>query len=125
MKRGGCRIQAVGYFGQRLKALIEEKSSMTQLSHELHVGHERLYSWVKGKSSPSTKNMEKLTQFFGVTADELLKPPQEPKPLTLDEIANMAANRYSGTQWGTYGKLKAYMDTHNGELPPAERGDRE
>lgn len=121
MRRGVSRVRAVGAFGIKLKALIEEKSSITELSRAMNVGTTTVYSWVTGERHPMPERMEKLERFFGVTADELLGDPEPEKPLTIDEIANMAVSVYSGTPWASYGKLKAYIDTHNGALPHRKR----
>lgn len=72
MRRGVSKVRAVGAFGTKLKALIEAKSSVTELARVTNSGVTTVYSWITGRSLPMPERMEKLEQFFGVTADELL-----------------------------------------------------
>lgn len=125
MRRGVSKVRAVGAFGTKLKALIEAKSSVTELARVTNSGVTTVYSWITGRSLPMPERMEKLEQFFGVTADELLSGSGRQHAFTLDELAVLAVTVYSGSPWASYGKLKSYIDTHGGELPQLETEAKE
>lgn len=66
---------------------------------------------------PQGKALEKLAKMLNTSTWALLDVEQL-KNLSLDDVANIAVFTYSGTQWASYGKLKCYIDTHGGQLPP-------
>ena len=68
---------------ERIKKLSEERSkSVRQVSIELGLGENYLYSLKGGKKNPGTATLEKLSDYFHVSTDYLLG--REDKSATSD-----------------------------------------
>ena len=117
MKKGRCRIKTTDPVGTRIKALIDERCDMHELIARLGATYCTVYRWIKGECRPEADNLRLLAGILQTTPEALLAT-EVADMLTLDQIANMAVTTYIGTQWSSYGKLKCYIDTHGGQLPP-------
>mgnify|MGYP004515711899 CR=1 FL=1 len=117
MKKGRCRIKTTDPVGMRIKALIDERCDMHELITRLGATYFTVYRWIKGECRPEAENLQLLAGILQTTPEALLAT-EAADVLTLDQIANMAVTTYIGTQWSSYGKLKCYIDTHGGQLPP-------
>lgn len=117
MKKGRCRIETTDPVGMRIKELIAQYSTMTEVSLQLDVPYKVVRWWIVGDMRPQGKALEKLAKMLNTSTWALLDVEQL-KNLSLDDVANIAVFTYSGTQWASYGKLKCYIDTHGGQLPP-------
>lgn len=77
-------------FGEKLATLMRERGlSGNQLSQELGVrSRTTINHWCSGKSKPNIEEIYKLSKYFDVSADFLVKPDQDhrrPDLLTEDE----------------------------------------
>lgn len=60
--------------GDKIKALRRKKNlSQSQLANELSVTSQAVSKWEKGLSNPDIEIIIKISEFFGVTTDYLLK----------------------------------------------------
>lgn len=58
---------------QTLKLLRKQKGvTQAQLSHHLQVSQQAVGKWETGRSTPDPNTLIKMSEFFGVTVDELL-----------------------------------------------------
>lgn len=118
MRKGSCRIITSDPLGLRIKQLLADGGGICELARVAGVREATIYSWIKGDTRPTGDHLERLAAALHTTTEELLGAYRHPGHLTLDQVANLATSTYSGTQWASYGKLKSYIDTHGGELPP-------
>lgn len=60
--------------GDKIKLLRKkEKLTQAQLAKNLNVSAQAVSKWEKGISNPDIKTIVKISDFFGVTTDYLLK----------------------------------------------------
>lgn len=119
MRKGRCSIVTSDPLGCQIKARLAECGGICEVARAVGVKHATVYSWIKGDTRPTGDHLERLAAALHTTPEELLGP-SRPIDLSLDEIALLAVTTYSRTPWSSYGKLKCYMDTHGGELPPVQ-----
>lgn len=55
------------------RLMTRKKINMTQLANETGVGLSTLSDWKAGRNSPTLKNIEKLADYFGVSASYFFK----------------------------------------------------
>lgn len=61
-------------FSNNLKALRKKnKSSQDDLANYLNISSKTISSWEKGRSEPKIDMLLKLSDYFNVTLDELIK----------------------------------------------------
>jgi len=60
--------------GEQLQKLREEKKmSREELAGEMNVSRQAVYKWENNKGYPDIENLIKLSEFYNVTLDELIK----------------------------------------------------
>lgn len=121
MKKGSCNVKTTDPVGMRIKDLMAQYSGVCELARLTGTSENAVYNWIKGLERPRGEQLEKLADALHTTPEELLRIDSAPVHLTLDDIVNLTVSTYSGTPWNSYGKLKSYMDTHGGRLPPVEK----
>ena len=69
--------------GRRIASLRQEHSlTQQQLAAMLRVSHQAVSKWESGQALPDIQTMLELTQFFGVTVEQLLNGIAEPERAT-------------------------------------------
>lgn len=119
MRKGRCSIVTSDPLGCQIKARLAECGGICEVARVTGVKSATIYSWIKGTTRPTGDHLAQLAAALHTTPEALLGP-RRPIYLSLDEIALLAVTTYSRSPWASYGKLKCYMDTHGGELPPVE-----
>lgn len=60
-------------FTQRLKELRKERGlTQKQLAEVLETADDSIFSWEKGRSQPSIETLQKICNYFNVSADYLI-----------------------------------------------------
>ncbi len=60
-------------FTQRLKELRKERGlTQKQLAEVLETTDDSIFSWEKGRSQPSIETLQKICNYFNVSADYLI-----------------------------------------------------
>lgn len=118
MRKGRCAIVTGDPLGTRIKQLLPECGGICEVARAVGVKHATVYSWIKGTTRPKEDHLASLAAALHTTPEELLGASRHPEHLTMEQVAALATSTYSGTQWASYGKLKGYIDTHGGQLPP-------
>lgn len=62
MKKGRCRIETTDPVGMRIKELIAQYSTMTEVSLQLDVPYKVVRGWIVGDVRPQGKTLEKLAK---------------------------------------------------------------
>lgn len=118
MRKGRCSIVTSDPLGCQIKARLAECGGICEVARVTGVKSATIYSWIKGTTRPKGDHLESLAAALHTTPDELLGASRHPEHLTMEQVAALATSTYSGTAWASYGKLKGYIDTHGGQLPP-------
>ncbi|WP_041102153.1 helix-turn-helix domain-containing protein, partial [Bacillus badius] len=60
--------------GEQLQSLREGKNmSREELAQEMNVSRQAVYKWENNKGYPDIENLIKLSEFYNITLDELIK----------------------------------------------------
>ena len=61
------------FFSQNINRLRTSKNlTQTELAEALHISHQAISKWEKGKSIPDTEMLTSIAKYFNTTIDELL-----------------------------------------------------
>lgn len=73
--------------GEQLQSLREGKNmSREELAQEMNVSRQAVYKWENNKGYPDIENLIKLSEFYNITLDELIKRDQQfQKKISIDE----------------------------------------
>ena len=78
-------------FGEKLKNLRKDKGwSQEELAEKLFVSRQSVSKWENGQNYPSIEIIIKLSDFFGVTIDELLRSDEELKEKVINDSKQLA-----------------------------------
>lgn len=73
--------------GEQLQILREGKNmSREELAQEMNVSRQAVYKWENNKGYPDIENLIKLSEFYNITLDELIKGDRQfQKKINIDE----------------------------------------
>ncbi len=103
------------FFGETLTTLRKSKGlSQEQLAEELNISRQTISKWELGQSTPDMDYLSKISDFFGVSTDYLIKGEHPICNNSLPETIEETNKQNVAYQWCFYSGLSMFLMTMAG-----------